>query len=335
MKIFWRRVVGRMKNPFGFILVFVGLLGIVLVFTFSTSTKPKTPFAGSFTASGVTIPAKIEFAGEKLPLDYFDVREALERELLVNSYWHSQTLMLIKRSTRYFGTIEPILKKNNIPDDFKYLALAESGFQNVTSPAGAVGFWQFIPGTAKDYNLEVNAEVDERYNIEKSTEAACRFLSESYNLYKSWSMAAASYNMGRKNLSKQIERQYTNNYFDILLNEETARYVFRIVALKLILSDPAKYGFELAKDEFYQPIPSTDVVVSGPIPDLAKFAFEKGTNYKILKLLNPWLRDNVLTNKDGKRYVIKIPKEGIREYSKSINKEDLDRILTQSEHLTE
>jgi membrane-bound lytic murein transglycosylase D len=327
----------KVKSPMGYVLGFIGLGAIVVIFIFGFTTEVANESAvlGTNKVSGICLPETLEFAGEKVPLGFFDIKESLEREMLINTYWQSQTLMLIKRTTRYFGIIEPILKKNNVPDDFKYLALAESGFLNVVSPAGAVGFWQFVPGTAKDFGLEVSAEVDERYDLEKSTNAACKFLTESFNVYKSWTMAAAAYNMGRKNLNKQIERQYTTNYYDILLNDETARYVFRILALKLIVSKPEKYGFALAKNDYYPPIPYEPVVVSGAIPDLAKFAFEKKTNYKMLKSLNPWLRDNLLTNKDGKRYVIKVPKEGFREYSKLIDKEEIDRIITQSEQVAE
>jgi membrane-bound lytic murein transglycosylase D len=333
------RFTKRAGAKVGYVIIAIGLLGIVLVFTFSTSNKVPVPGAvksdSNFLVSGVVLPAKIDFANESVPVDYFDVKESLERELLINSYWHSQTLMLMKRSTRYFGQIEPILKKNNIPDDFKFLALAESGFTNVTSPAGAVGFWQFLPTTAKDYGLEVNTEVDERYHLEKSTQAACKFLQESYNVYKSWTMAAASYNMGRRGLNKQILRQYSKNYYDILLNEETARYLYRIIALKVILSDPQKYGFNLSEGDYYRPIPYSDVEVKQPIPDLALFAFEKGTNYKLLKLLNPWLRDSMLLNRGGKAYTLKIPSPGFRKFEKELKKEEVDKIISQSDQLVE
>jgi len=326
---------------YSFIIVFIGLVGIVLVFTFSTTKKTTgvnkevKEIASSNKITGIDLPVKIDFAGERVPMEDFDIKESLERELLINTYWHSQTILLIKKSTRFFGLIEPVLKKNNIPDDFKYLALAESGFSNASSPAGAVGFWQFVSGTAKDYGLEVNEEIDERYHIEKSTEAACKFIRESYNVYKSWTMAAASYNVGRKALNKQIERQYTDYYYDILLNEETARYIFRIVALKLILSDPYKYGFHLAQKDNYQPIAYSEISVNGPIKDLAQFAFEKGTNYKILKILNPWLRDSFITNAAHKAYIIKIPSAGIRTFSKKLSKQSMDSIMKQSEQLVQ
>jgi len=322
----------------GYLIIFIGLIGIILVFTFSSFEKPASKASMSttnFMVSGVEIPEQITFANEKVPIEDFDVKEGLERELLINTYWHSQTLMLIKRSNRFFTMIEPLLKKNNIPEDFKFLALAESGFANVVSPAGAVGFWQFVPTTAKDYGLEVNNEVDERYHVEKSTVAACKFIQESYNVYKSWTMAAASYNMGRQGLNKQIERQYTKNYYDILLNDETARYIYRILALKLVLENPKKYGFDVPKESFYQPFSYSEIAVNYPIKDLALFAYQKGTNYKILKLLNPWLRDNLLTNKGAKTYTIKIPSPGFRKIDRELNKDEIDKIILQSEQLAE
>jgi hypothetical protein len=326
--------------PFSYILVFIGLAGIVVVFTFSTHEEKKAlPIATikntNMMASGVELPEKIDFAGESVPLNDFDVKEGLEKEMLINSYWHSQTLMLLKRSTRYFGQIEPILKKNNIPDDFKYLALAESGFTNVTSPAGAVGFWQFTPPTAKDYGLEKNDEIDERYNLEKSTQAACKYFQDLYKVYKTWTMAAAAYNVGCRALNTSIERQYTKNYYDLLLNDETARYIYRIVALKLILSNPQAYGFNLPKEEYYQPIPYTEVKVSQPIKDLALFAFDHKTNYKLLKLLNPWLRNTALTNPAKKTYTIKIPDAEFRKVDKELKKEEVDKIITQSDQIAQ
>lgn len=329
-----------MRIKSSFVIVGIGLLGLIMVFTFSTSKKSaelnkSMAFSSSYGVSGVKLPEKIDFAGERMPLEYFDIKEALERELLINTYWHSQTISLIKKATRYFGVIETILKKNNVPLDFKYLAVAESGFSNASSPAGAVGFWQFVPATARDYGLEVNEEVDERYHIEKATEAACKFLKESYKLYKTWTMAAASYNVGRSSLNKQIQRQYSDYYYDILLNEETSRYIFRIVALKIILNNPQSYGFNLSANENYQPIPYTEVTINGPIKDWAQFAFEKGTNYKILKLLNPWLRDSFLTNSTRKSYVIKIPAAGTRKYSGKLTQENVDSIMKKSEQLVQ
>ncbi len=261
----------------------------------------------------VTIPEKVQFAGEDVPLNNFDAHESLDREILINTYWQSQTLIFIKRCNKYFPIIEPILKENGIPDDFKYLAVAESGLANATSSAGAKGFWQFLKGTAGDYKLEVNNEVDERYDVAKSTHAACKYFKESYAKYGSWSMTAASYNMGRRNTYQQISRQKTKNYYDLVLSEETARYVYRIIALKLILESPSNYGFYVKKDEMYTPVPYKTVEVDTAIQHLADFAHTMSINYKVLKELNPWLRENKLSNLKRKTYKIKIPKEGYRE----------------------
>ena len=338
-----RRITGFIRKSWGlsFVIIALGSITSIIFFTFSTS--PSKPVAkviaqakpDRLIVSGVAMPDSLDFAGEKVPLEDFDVKESLERELLVNIYWHSQTLLMIKRSARYFGELEPILKKCNIPDDFKYLALAESGLINVTSPAGAVGFWQFVQGTAKDYGLIVNGEIDERYHLAKATEAMCGYMRKSHDVYKSWTMAAASYNMGRAGLSKQVLRQYTNNYYDILLNDETSRYVYRILAIKLILSNPKYYGFDIIKSDYYQPIPYKEMAVSKPIRDLAQFAFDNGTNYKMLKLMNPWLRDISLTNKEGRMYLIRIPEKGYRNHSSELKKEELDKIEIQSEQIVQ
>ena len=261
----------------------------------------------------VEVPDTLMFAGESVPLNYFDVYESLDRELLVNSYFHSQTLRFIKMAPRFFSIIEPILKEDSIPDDFKYLALAESGFDPVAvSPSGAVGFWQFMKGTARDYGLEIDSEVDERYNIEKSTHAACAYFHESHEKYGSWTLVAATYNAGRNFVDKQIERQQETNYYDLLLGEETERYVFRILALKLVMENQAKYRFAVPVDELYSKWDTRTIEISGAIPSFADFAKAHGTNYKILKMLNPWLREAYLTNKSGKTYEIKLPKEDFR-----------------------
>jgi membrane-bound lytic murein transglycosylase D len=252
----------------------------------------------------------LSFAGEPVPLDHFEVFERVDREFLTNTYWHSSTLLSIKRANRWFPIIEPILKKNGIPDDFKYVAVIESGLANAISPAGATGFWQFLEGTGLEYGLEVNKEVDERYNVEKSTEAACRYLWNAYNRFGSWTLAAASYNMGMNGVDRQLNRQRTKNYYNLLLNEETSRYMFRILALKEILSAPEKYGFMVTENKKYPPLRTVDVVVSTSIPDLIDFSIRNGYNYKILRYYNPWLRDTMLNNRAGKAYTIKFPEEG-------------------------
>jgi hypothetical protein len=260
----------------------------------------------------VHLPEKLSFAGEKVPLEYFDVREDLDRELLINVYWQSHTMLLIKRANRYFPLIENVLRKNGIPEDMKYLAVAESDLTNAVSPDQAVGFWQFVQGTARDYRLEVNNEVDERYHIEKSTEAACTFLKESYSKYGSWTMAAASYNMGRSGLNEQIDRQKMDYYYDLLLNEETGRYIYRVLAIKLILSNPEEYGFFAGDKDLYPVIPTYEVTVDGTIEDFADFASRYGINYKVLKIFNPWLREKRLTNSHKKTYYIRIPEDGMK-----------------------
>ena len=259
-----------------------------------------------------SLPDQLEFAGEPVPLDNFDTRESLDKEMLVNGYWHSRTLMVLKKSKRYFQTIEPILKKYGVPDDFKYLAMAESGFENAVSPAKAVGVWQILESTAKEYGLEVNVAVDERYDLAKSTEVACKYLLQSYREFGSWTMAAATYNAGRNGLENQISKQKTSNYYDLLLNEETARYVFRLIAHKLISENPVDYGFHLTDDDYYPLIATHQLDVDKEIPNIADFALENSTNYKIIKQFNPWLRQNYLPDQAGKIYHITIPDKGER-----------------------
>jgi hypothetical protein len=258
------------------------------------------------------LPANVTFAGEKMPLENFDTRESLERELLTGAYRHSSTILIIKRANRYLPVIEKILKKNDIPDDFKYLAAAESEYSNMISPAGATGFWQIMQETGKEQGMEINNVIDERYDIEKSTQFACDYFRKSFEKYGNWTLAAASYNGGRAALDEQIDIQHQNNYYDLLLTEETARYIFRAVAYKLIISDPDSYGFTISKDELYPELEYFEVKVDTAIENFSGFADQFGTNYKLLKFLNPWLRKPYLTPKPGKTYLIKIPSEGMR-----------------------
>lgn len=256
------------------------------------------------------IPEALDFCGETVPIENFEVFERLEREFIVNTYWHSLTLLTIKRANRWFPIIEKILKENNIPEDFKYLCVTESTLLNLISPMNAVGFWQFLKDTGVQYGLEINNEVDERYHVEKSTVAACKYLQEAFNKYGSWTLAAASYNMGMNSLNEQLVRQKTNNYYNLVLGDETSRYIFRILATKEIMEAPNSYGFHLSKEELYKPFETFEIVVDTSISNLADFAFKNNINYKILKLYNPWLRENYLINKNGKKYKIKIPLEG-------------------------
>jgi len=317
----------NLSNVF-FIISLIGVLTVTVVtFSFfSTSDKNdegyQNVFQQRYSIFALDLPVDLVFAGEKVPLDKFDVKESFDREMLVNTYWQSQTLLFIKRANRFFPIIEPILKKHAIPDDFKYLAVAESGLTNSVSSAGAVGVWQFMRGTALDYGLEINNEVDERYHLEKSTEAACNYLRDSYDKYGSWAMVAASYNAGRNAIDVQLERQKASNYYDLLLGEETGRYVFRILALKTILNDPEKFGFHFREKHLYPTFQTYQVEVDTVVLDFAKFAIDHDTNYKILKKLNPWLRQSFLTNKYGKKYIIKLPVDGFRENNKFVQAPD-------------
>lgn len=265
-------------------------------------------------AAGATkehyFPVEIDFANEKAPLNIADVRERLDRELLINANLDASTRIIIKRANRAFPVIEPILKKHGVPDDFKYLAVIESGLVNAVSPAGARGVWQFMPATGKEYALEINDNVDERYHLEKSTEAACKYLLKARDKFGSWTLAAASYNGGVAGVNNQITFQGVQDYYDLLLTEETSRYVFRILALKEIMQNPERYGFNVLESELYPVIPTRTVEVTTSIPDLAVWAKEQGINYKILKIHNPWLRDRKLDNKTGKKYIIEIPTKG-------------------------
>ncbi|MDF1575276.1 MAG: lytic transglycosylase domain-containing protein [Bacteroidales bacterium] len=312
----WEKKERRAKHSL-FIVLFTitAMLAVGLAATGFTGAGPgeaEPEDKESYTVYGVQVPGQVTFAGEPVPLDLFDVSEALDRELLSNTYFHSQTIRLIKMANRYFPQIEPVLKKNLVPDDFKYLAVAESGLTQEVSPAKAVGFWQLMKGTAEDYGLEVNSEVDERYHVGKSTEAACQYLIDSFEKYGNWTMTAASYNAGRRGMDRQIDRQKKDNYYDLLLNEETARYLYRVLAFKLIFEDPAAYGFKLSDKEMYPEIPVYTLEVDSTIADFVDFAEAHGTNYKILKYLNPWLRDIQLTNNSRKKYEILIPEQGFR-----------------------
>jgi membrane-bound lytic murein transglycosylase D len=255
-----------------------------------------------------SVPDKIDFAGEEVPLNKWDIRERLDRELLFNYYWQNNVLFILKLSNRYFPVIEERLKANGVPTDFKYLCIAESNLlANATSKVGAVGFWQFMPDTAPAYNLEVNNQIDTRRDIIPSTDAACKYLKNAYNKFGSWTAAAASYNCGQGGFAKQASLQKTMNYYELLLPEETNRYIFRILAFKHLVENAKEFGFELDKKELYEPIKTRKLIVTSSINDLVQFAFDNKTNYKTLKLLNPWLRSNSLPVKVGRTYEILLP----------------------------
>ena len=254
----------------------------------------------------VPIPDDIELAGEKMP-DKQSNQELLSREMQVNSFWHSNTIQLLQKSGRYFPIIEPILESEGVPNDFKYLAVIESGLQNLRSPIGAKGFWQLMPSTAKEFGLEVNSNVDERYHVEKSTRVACQYLKKAKNKFGNWTLAAAAFNRGIYGIEKELLRQKVKSYYDLLLNDETKRYVFRILAVKIIMSNPKKYGYIFEKSDLYELSPTKIINWDLPIQNIASFAEEQGINYKLLKIFNPWLIQNHLNNKSRKKYKIKIP----------------------------
>jgi hypothetical protein len=253
---------------------------------------------------------KMDFAGEEVPTFMADVQERLDKEMITNMNYHTNTTLVIKRANKVFPIIEPILKKYGVPDDFKYLAVIESSLVNAVSPAGARGVWQFMPATAKEKGMEVSDEVDERYHLEKSTEAACKYLVSAKEKFGSWTLAAASYNGGMNGISRKIEEQEVMDYYDLLLTEETSRYVFRILALKEIMKNTKLYGFEIESKELYKNIPTRKLEIDSTITDLASFAIGQGINYKILKIHNPWLRDKKLLNLSKKKYFFEIPTEG-------------------------
>ncbi|MEB2783298.1 lytic transglycosylase domain-containing protein [Algoriphagus persicinus] len=253
------------------------------------------------------IPKELTFAAEKVPLEIEDVKERLEREIYVNAYWQSNMILLMKRSSKFLPEIEKMLKANGIPDDFKYLAMAESALLNVASPAGAKGFWQILESTGKEYGLEITNDVDERYHLEKATFAASKYLNKAHGKFGDWTAVAASYNMGQSGFARRQEDQLAKNYYDLYLNDETSRYLFRILAFKVIFENPGKFGFHLRESDFYKRPSIRTIQVDSDIRNLASWAKQHGSTYKDLKLYNPWLRDKNLNVKRGKTYEILLP----------------------------
>ena len=296
------------KTTRSLLLMLIFILSIIFFNAVNLSDKTlEKNTSSTYNIKALKIPNGLSFAGEKVPTELDDIKERMDRELLVNTYWQSNGLLLIKRAHKYFPLIEPLLKKYGIPDDFKYLAVAESGLENNSSSAGAAGFWHFLKSSAKEYGLEVNQNVDERYNLEKSTKVAAEYLKKSKKRFGTWTLAAAAYNAGNARIARNLKKQQVTNYYDLLLNSETSRYVFRIVALKEVLSNPRKYGFEFEEDDLYNLPDIKTVKVDTVITNIASFAKKFKTNYKELKLNNAWLRENKLNNKSRKLYKIKIP----------------------------
>ncbi len=308
-----------MKNKLTFFVLGFFAFAVIVLFIHATvdSSNSYFPFIKSNAkqenlalpiqnAYAVKIPAKVSFAGEDVPLDDPEVRERLDRELTVNAYWQSSTIIMLKRANRFLPTIEKVLKEENVPDDFKYLCMAESSLDNVVSPAGAAGFWQFMKATGTQYGLLINAEVDERYNLEKATRAACKYLRDAKDKSGSWTAAAASYNMGLAGVNKQQTLQGETAYYHLLLNTETSRYVQRIVALKIIHQNQKDYGFYLNQEDLYPELKSNTQQVSGAV-NWVSFAKENNTSYKLLRIYNPWIRDYSLANKEKRTYDVKVP----------------------------
>ena len=285
---------------------------ILIVFIFLSFTISKSRFLtngkeSSYKIYPISIPKKVSFAGEEISLDEDDLIERMDREFLVNTYWQSNTILLIKRANKYFPEIEKILISEGVPSDFKYLALIESGLQNVTSPRGAKGFWQIMKATGKEYGLEINGNVDERYNLSLSTRLACKYLKKAKDKFGSWTLAAAAYNRGISGVQNKITNQNQTAYENILFGEETKRYVFRIIALKNIVESPESFGFYIKEEQMYKPIKYKEIKIDIPLNNLSEFSKDLGLNYKNFKIHNPWLLENHLNNKSRKVYTISIP----------------------------
>jgi membrane-bound lytic murein transglycosylase D len=330
------------------LLVITILLLILLSYKLNNSVDSnneyKEGFLNNHKTFSVEIPEQISFADEPVPLQRFDVREKLDKELLINVYWQSNTLLMFKRAYRWFPIIDKILKENKIPSDFKYLALVESDLTNKISPAGAEGYWQFIKETGIKYGLEINNDIDERYSMEKATESACRYFHEAYDKYKNWTLVAASFNRGISGIDKQLDKQrfkinnqgninnnHSSIFFDIYLNDETTRYIYRILAIKAIFNKPSNYGFYLRMKDLYPPIPTHLISVDTSITNLNDFAARIKINYKILKDFNPWIKGFSFNNNNKTKYYFKIPNDVTLNYDILYNPlKDQNKILTDS-----
>ncbi|MGN0212349.1 MAG: transglycosylase SLT domain-containing protein [Muribaculaceae bacterium] len=290
-------------------IICVVMLGISIPGVIACAADAKVgPQQGLSCTYSPDVPLSVTLAGEKVSLDRIDMYERLDRELSSIVYGHSTTMLVLKRANRYFPIMTPILRRNGVPDDFLYLAAIESSLNvRAYSRAKAAGLWQFLAGTAKQYGLEVNDEVDERYDPEKATEAACKYLKAGYRKYGHWATVAASYNAGMGRISGELAKQLADNSYDLYLNEETSRYVFRLIAMKMVLENPCDYGFYLTKEQLYHPIGFTTEEVTGEVPSWSEWAKSRGISYAQLRELNPWIRSSALTNKAKRTYVVKLP----------------------------
>lgn len=299
---------------------------ILILIAFWAINVPTLVNAQAYPANYSTheVPSSVTFCGKSIDLTRYDRYERMDRELLAFTYMHSTSIQMIKKANRYFPIVEPILKANGIPDDFKYLMVIESNLNpNAQSGAGAAGLWQFMQTTGREYGLEVNKNIDERYHVEKATEAACKYLKDAYDKYQDWIAVAASYNAGQARISSQFEKQQVNDMLDLFLVEETARYVYRIIAAKIMFSNPSAFGFRLRTKDLYMPIPYKEVTVNTGISNLAEWAKKQGITYALLKNMNPWLRDNFLQNVSKRTYTLKIPTaEGMKHDPKKVKAHD-------------
>ena len=299
---------------------------ILILIAFWAINVPTLVNAQAFPANYSTheVPSSVTFCGKSIDLTRYDRYERMDRELLAFTYMHSTSIQMIKKANRYFPIVEPILKANGIPDDFKYLMVIESNLNpNARSGAGAAGLWQFMQTTGREYGLEVNKNIDERYHVEKATEAACKYLKDAYDKYQDWIAVAASYNAGQARISSQFEKQQVDDMLDLYLVEETARYVYRIIAAKIMFSNPSAFGFRLRTKDLYMPISYKEVSVNTGISNLAEWAKKQGITYALLKNMNPWLRDNFLQNVSKRTYTLKIPTaEGMKHDPKKVKAHD-------------
>ena len=287
--------------------LFLTFVAVLAAFSLS-SAQALYEEAGAHPAAP-SVPAYVVFAGDTVCFDRPDFYERMDRELISFTYMHTNTTLMLKRSQRYFTIVEPILREQGVPEDFKYLMAIESNLDpKALSSAGAAGLWQIMKSTGQSHGLEANSEVDERYNVEKETVAACEYFKEAYGKFGDWITAAASYNAGQNGIARRLESQRQDTALELWMPEETMRYIFRLLAAKMLFEDPSAFGFDISREDMYPYIPPRKTVtVSGPIPSLVDFAEEHGTTYKLLKEANLWLRSDKLTNKSGRTYSIAIP----------------------------
>lgn len=293
------------------------LASIMFLFLLSCNNEPKTPVEKpEFTKELIEnhfvvpeVPNSIFFVGDSISFKDLDLKERLDNELVINNFWHSNTIMMMKRSNRWLPVMKKIFEDEQVPLDLVYISVIESGLQNVTSPRGAKGFWQFMKPTALEHGLIVNDQIDERYHVEKSTRAACEYLKTAHEKFGSWILAAASYNLGMYGMASNLERQKVDNFFDLSLNPETARYIFRIMAVKLVFENPNNYGFYINNESLYPEYVTKDIIIDTSIPNLYEWSVEHGISIKILRKLNPWIRGKDFIVKEGEVFTFKIPKD--------------------------